>query len=260
VAEAPLERVTNPKLTGSDPPEWRPYPGVSLLYDDTAAAGSRGLALLTSPYADRGEPLYGALEHIGREAAGRFRAAQVGYVPLPSRTFHVTLCDGVHRGNHAQVAPAAINAVDAVFDNLPDSLLRPSPVLRLLADPELLWCVWTRPVTLRAGELCVLGSVLGVTVEPADDRSAASLDAHRVARDKLAARWDAWTGLSTQPWRPHVSLGYFANEEGGTHARERLLPGLRPLVGKRARTSSVTFSSASVYGYIDMAAFYRLAT
>lgn len=256
-----MVRITSTKLSGVDPPRWRPYPGISLLYDPPGCAALAGLEPLAGlPTARQREPgLYERLWGAARELAAAADAAGLALAPLPPATYHVTLCDGVNRGVLDRVHPEHREELAATLAALPDSLLWTGPVTRLLGDPEVRWRVWRDPVTLRAEGVAVRGHALVAALVPAGQRSRAALARHATARDELVERLAARLGVEVpQPWRPHVTLGYFANEDDAARARHTLIPGWQDTVRARTARAAVTFRSAAVHGFTDMASFWRL--
>lgn len=252
--------ITNPKVSGVAPLAWRPYPGLSVLYDHPASAALSGIEPLgaASPPGYGDQPLYRRLREVAEGIAGPTRPDEGGLCPLPRYAYHVTLCDAVNEGTRAHVHPEIRPEVERALDALPDSLLWASGVMRLLRDPELSWSVWSNPVTFRVEALSVWGHVLVANLGPADEASVAAQASHEAARSEFAARLHARLGVRTQAWRPHLSLGYFANEHAAARARDRLIPEWQDDVRARTEGLSVTFRSASLYAFTDMINFWRL--
>lgn len=256
-----MVHITTAKLRRVDPPEWAAYPGLSLLYDDPDSVALSGLEPLDarSWSVDRDKRLYDHLRTLTGELAASASWEPGTFCPLPRHTYHVTLCDGVNKGNLAHVPADVHDEVSRTLDGLPDSLLRPGVLRRLLADPEMAWCVWAWPISFCAEALVVWGHVLAARLVPADERSATARAAHERARADLAQRLRARLGVPVPAWRPHLSLGYFANERAAARASEEVLPRWQEHLRQRAGGLSVTFRSASVYGFTDMVSFWRLA-
>lgn len=255
----PDMRITNPKLCGVAPARWAPYVGVSLLYDDAGCASSHGLESLEglAARAFRDDELYRRLYGAVDELVSSAREESVELSPLPLYSYHVTLCDVVNRGNRSQVPHSYLRDVDETLDAMPDSLLRSNGLLRLLRDPELPWSVWRDPVSFRVAGLGVWGHALVARLVPTNTRSSAAKGRHEASREQFASRLDARLGLRVQAWRPHVTLGYLANSDDAAHVRSRFLGTWQDMMCARTTATSVTFVSASVYGFTDMASFWR---
>lgn len=254
-----MREITNPKLDGVAPPSWRRYPGVSVLYDDPGCAAVSGVERLEAlPRADDWDDrLYQQLAALAGELERSLAGEGVPLCLLPRGTYHVTLCDVVNEGSREQVAAALRQEVGATLDELPDSLLWPTTLLRLLADPELYWQVWRQPVSFRLERLEVRGQALVAALEPADERSAAAEAAHERCRAALAERVAARLGVPVPAWRPHVTLGYFPDGEGAARGGEAIA-GWQDAARARTRGLAATFTSAAVYGFTDMVSFWRL--
>jgi hypothetical protein len=252
-------RITNPKLDGVAPPSWRTYPGVSILYDAPGCAAVSGVERLDAlPRAgDGSDPLDRELSALAGELETGLGEEGVTLCPLPRRTYHVTLCDVVNQGSRKHVAAGLRQEVAATLDGLPDSLLWPTTLLRLLADPELYWQVWRQPLSFRVAGLEVRGQALVAALEPADERSAAAKAAHERSRAALADRLTARLGVALPEWRPHLTLGYFANDEAAGHASDAV-ERWQQRARERTDRLAATFRSAAVYGFTDMASFWRL--
>ncbi len=251
---------TNAKLSVVTPPAWRPYPGLSLLYDPPGCATLSGVEplerLTTTRHRD--DRLARRLLLVAEDIAAAVRRERVQVGLVPWRTYHVTLCDGVNEGNRTHVRADRRDEVDATLAGLPDSLAWSSRVLRLLRASELAWSVWTDPVTFGVEGVSVWGHALVARLAPADARSLTAAARHEAARVDFVAALNAHVGVQTQEWRPHVTLGYFGDQDDASLARDLLGPSWQDTVRERTGDVTVTFRSAAVYGFTDMVSFWRL--
>lgn len=247
----------NEKLAGPEP-TWGSFAGLSVLYDNPGTVLSPGLQRIDAlPVADEaGQQLYDALEQVVATLSdGPLRRR--GFCPLPRATYHVTVCDGVNDSVVTSVASPHRATVRDLLDDLPDSLLRPSLPAHLLRGCDLLPAVRATPCRLRVRELWIGQYVLAAGLEVADERSRRALGAHREARQRLAGQLRSVLGVSTQTWRPHVSLGYFTNLDEAAAARDALAGIADRVVGAGTDGLTATFRSASVYGFTDMVTYWR---
>lgn len=253
-----MANITTPKLSRASPPVWSPYPGVSVLYTDPGSAALSGIEPLeTSARARHGDlGLYDRLHDLAEEIDS---ARDVAFCKLPRHTYHVTLCDSVNQGTRSEVHREARDEITRTLHHLPDSLLWTTELLRLLRDRDLHWTVRSRPISFRVETLHVWGHVLVAGLEPADPASEAAKATHEACRADLVARLHTRLGVEVQAWRPHVTLGYFPNEDAAAQAREHELATWQERARERTGGVSVTFRSASVYGFTDMVSFWRLA-
>lgn len=101
---------------------------------------------------------------------------------------------------------------------------------------------WSRP--LNAG--------VGALLNPGKDLSSRRTELSEAARHVL--------GLSfSRGYSPHVSLGYFANREHGQVAEARIEHWTETF-REELKDSIVTYSSLDVYGFTDMASFFKVTT
>lgn len=243
--------ITNPKIA-SLAPTWRRHHGVSVLFDNPGTLPAPGVARLddiqvTDPAAQR---LYDELSAIRASLDRRFHVEH-GLCALPRSSFHVTVCDGPNERH-------AIASLAALLDGLPRSLERLPDDLSVLAHTRLLAAVARQPVTFTAGQLVVRGHVLAAALSPAGADDARTVQRISTARDDLVDALWARLRLPSQPWRPHVSLGYFPNRAAARAAGRALPDRLRTLPA--GSTSPITFTHAAVYGFTDMASYFRLET
>lgn len=255
-----MVKITNTKLSGIAPPVWKSYRGVSVLYDGPGCAALGGVEPLEelATARSRDDRLYRTLRTVADDLAADARSTGAELCLLPLRTYHVTLCDGVDEGARARARQDRRGEVGATLDELPDSLLWPNRVMRSLREPEIRWAVWQAPITFRVAGVGAWGHALVARLIPAGERSMAAKARHEAARSDLVASLRARLGVEVQPWRPHVTLGYFANHEDAARVRDELVPGWQGLVRARTEGATITFRSASVYGFTDMVSFWRL--
>ena len=242
--------VTNPKLA-SLAPTWARYRGVSLLFDNPGTRPPPGVVPLEAIPVERPEQqrLYDDL--AAEVADDDVLRARHGLCPLPRHSYHVTVCDGPNERDGRR-------PIAALLAGLPDSLHD------LAADPDLFPAADTvaeiavNPVTLVVSGVAVWGHVLAAQLAPAGAADRAALARVATARDALVAALWARLRLRVQQWRPHVSLGYFPNRDAAAAAAAALPARYASLPGRL--TAPITFSSAALHGFTDMASFHRLGT
>jgi hypothetical protein len=252
--------ITNGKLRSISPTVWTSYPGLSLIYDPPASGAIGGLQPLegvSRAAAAEEEDLYGPLSRLATQIQVDVRDLGTELCLLPRHTYHVTLVDGVNRGSRAQVRGDLRAAIDRTLGGLPDSLLWADPVMRTHRDEDLLWSVWSQPVTYAVDSLEVRGYALVAALRPADGASAAARDEHAIGRGLVASRLEERFGIGSTAWRPHVTLGYAPDHTAAERVRE-IVVHRQDDVRASTEGRSNTFRSASVYGFTDMVSFWRL--
>lgn len=249
--------ITNPKLRSVAPTVWRAFRGLSVLYDRPGATGSFGLERLERLPAghERHDRLYRALHGLALEFASSVGFDGVNLALVPRSAYHVTLCDALNDSNLARVPEERRPEASAVLEALPDSLLWSSRLVRLLRDPELPRSVWTDPVTYRVTGLEVRGNPLVAALDTVAGHEAAKAR-HESTRGTFASRLEAELDLPVQPWQPHVTLAYVANDGDAARTR-KAVAGWQETVRSRTDGLEVTFPSASLYGFTDMVSFWR---
>lgn len=256
----PAVQITTRKLASLAPPVWRAYAGLSVLYDDPGEPVRGGLQpLVSSSTAPPGDhDVYDRLADLAARIHDAAGGDDAGVGLLPRHAYHVTVCDGVHVGQRAHAHAHVRAELDAVLDGLPDSLLWHGALVRLLRAPELCDSVWAHPVRLGVDGLAVWGHAVVARLVPADERAAAALACHARDRGELAARLRDRVGVEPPEWHPHVTLAYAANHDAAARLRDEVLPAWDAHARERTAGRSVTFRSASLYGFTDMASFWRL--
>jgi hypothetical protein len=250
--------VTSRKLERATPPVWRPFSGLSLLYDPPGCNATSGVERLERVRADAvgDDRLLEGLARLAERAAGTLGAAGIEIALLPARTYHVTLCDGVNTANLDAVDTVARPAAAELLERLPDSLLWDDPLLDGLRTARALAEVRRWPVTVRATGLEVRGHALVVPLAPVDADAARALARHADARGELVDELGR-LGVRAPAWHPHVTLGYLERRpaEG---LPEGALPDPDAVVAATSG-ATLTLRTAAVYGFADMLTFWRLA-
>jgi hypothetical protein len=98
--------------------------------------------------------------------------------------------------------------------------------------------------------------VLVARLEPADIESRDEFGRIIADRNDLSVRFQEHFGFKITDYSPHVSLGYFANKEYA----ELATPQIDRWIGlceKEAGDLTVAFGSVSLYGFTDMATFFK---
>lgn len=249
--------ITNPKVAGLEP-RWAPFRGFSLLFEnpgDCLTPAGNLLRLACRVEADPELRLYRALaEGIRQTGCDR----RYSFCPLPHHSYHVTVWDGCNDGNLPEVCGAARPAFRSYVEALPGSLGNEAPFTGTIAASPLV----ARPdwgIRFRFSELVKWGdSVLVVRLAPADGESERALSELAADRKRLTARFREAYGIGPgDEYRPHVSLGYFANAALARGADPHV-PEWEDSLSVALEDVTVTFPRIALYGFTDMASFFRL--
>jgi hypothetical protein len=252
--------ITNPKVRGFIP-LWAPFRGVSLLFDNPAdpATTAEGRPALEAP--DDPACLYrrlaSALAEIGPDSLARRHL----FCPLPPSSYHVTVWDAVNAGNLARLPGHNRGAFSALLEGLPDSLEDAERVLEADRTTGLItgqqWDVGLRFARLSNWS----GVSIVAELAPVDAASEGVLRRLQWERGRVNGAFEARFGLATVDpcwFVPHVSLGYFANPACADVSPR--LEEWNALFERRTRGCRLRFRTISLYGFTDMARFFKRPT
>ena len=251
--------ITHPKIAAVGlHPRWTAFPGFSLLFDpsgDHLAPAVAGRRILQVHPDDPAVPFFQRLIQA-REALGlKELAERCGFCALPAASWHVTVWDGVNAKNVAGIDPSCRADFAALLAALPGSL--DSPLLDGIYDSE--------GMQGENGRICFRflrlsqwkNKVLAMELAP-DPASAQAFRELQARRQALNERFAAQYGI--QPagniLSPHITLGYFANPGHGARSLS-LIEAARAAFSEIMGGERLCFSGMSLYGFTDMASFYR---
>ena len=250
--------ITNEKVAGFVP-RWAGFRGFSILFDnpgDCLKSSGPFLHLACDVEGDAALGFYDALRGgLARLDPDLLTAAYL-FCPLPPPSYHVTVWDGANDGNKSSVAPDQRPALDSLLAGLPDALAQPHVMTApALASPLVRRQDWD--IEFRFDCLMIWGALVA-RLAPTE----ASQEAYAefvAERHRLNASYHEAFGIrASQNYTPHVSLGYFANREGAQTARP-CLSEWNALFAERMQGLTVTFMRAGLYGFTDMATFFKAA-
>ena len=252
--------ISNQKVAGFEP-RWAGFRGYSLLFDNPGdSLTSSGALFNLDNHVDTDAELcfYLALSDsitaIGREMLIRSYL----FCPLPPPSYHVTVWDGGNDANVAAVVPTHRAELEAQLKQLPSSLAQGNALTDLVLATPL--AVHKTEIAFRFDRLVKWGnSVLVAKLTPSDE-SQAQFEELVALRSSLSAEFAALTGLnSSKQYTPHVSLGYFANQEAAQQATP-CVESWSALMRERVGELCLSFRSLSLYGFTDMAHFFKVGT
>jgi hypothetical protein len=251
------KEITNPKIAGLEPC-WAPYRGFSLLFDnpgDSYVSDIEGLLRLYCKHDVRHE-LYAGMQAFLEEVDVAELQEQYLFCPLPFYSYHVTVWDGINDGNAARMPDRERSEISRFFDNLPHLLGTSNRYTEAAQKSPLVHKEWE--IDFVCSGLAIWSNIcLVALLSPKDYQAKRNL--YPIVRHR---------GFLNEPYRqafnlpmrdgysPHVTLGYFANQELAEGANPMLETWedefLRTVAGLR-----ITFSRISLYGFSDMATFLK---
>jgi len=177
--------------------------------------------------------------------------------PLPSYSYHVTVWDGLNDDSVQNVLPSYRLKLESLLRNLPDSLLTEDEFTSAIhCSPLFTGSDWF--MTFKFDKLAKWGNqVLVARLMPADQETEKGFRRIVNEREALSARFREQFEVEMRSgYTPHVTLGYFANEEYAELATpevDRWTELAREIVGHR----TITFDSIDLYGFVDMVTFFK---
>lgn len=250
--------ISNQKIAGFEP-RWADFRGYSLLFnnpgDSLTPSGAR-LDLDNPVDTDPDLGFYRALNNsitaFGREMLIRSYL----FCPLPPPSYHVTVWDGCNAANVADVVPLHRTALEAQLKYLPSSLAQNN----VLTDHVLASALadYKFDITFCFDRLMKWGNNVLVAKLMPSEESQAQFQELVIRRSSLSAEFAALTGLNpSKQYTPHVSLGYFANQEAAQQAT-LCVDAWSAIVREQVGEQCLRFNSLSLYGFTDMAHFFKL--
>lgn len=254
--------ITQNKVAGFEP-RWARFLGFSVLFDNPGASTSRYEGLLNimcAPELDGDLDLYFRLAKTISDIGRDLLTTTFLFCPLPPSSYHVTVWDGINVGNESQLPESLGMEWSPFLRGIPKTLHSPPATMRVVEDSSLLNTNF-RDIVFRFDQLAIwVDEVLVARLAPVDEASAQRLHEISEARALLAKWAKSEFGINTFPeYSPHVSLGYFANREHGQLAHPHLGDWTERF-RKNLANSVLTFSSMAVYGFTDMARYYKKDT
>ena len=250
--------ITNDKVAGFTP-RWQTFRGFSILFDnpgDCLTASGLCLHLVGDVDTDGALGFYKALRDSLACLDPDLLTATYLFCPLPPPSYHVTVWDGANDGNASFVVSDKRPALERLLAGLPDTLALPQEITApAFHSPLVRRRDWD--IEFRFDRLAIRGALVArlSPTQASEEAFAAFVDERHRLNDFIhetfgIAAYDDYT--------PHVSLGYFGSREGAQSARP-CLRDWNALFAERMEGRTITFSQASLYGFTDMATFFRTA-
>lgn len=247
--------ITNSKVAGFLP-RWAAFRGFTLLFDNPGEsfAVKDGLQFVDC---DKTSPFYGGLATGLQEIEPDTLVKRYLFCPLPYASYHVTAFDGINESNITAVSQNHRSDWENFLHDLPLSI-QEQPLLDAIKASDLITASW--PIPFQFAQLELWGaSSLVATLKPQDHHANSLLQRLTLARERFAQQFE--TEFHVRPgehFAPHVTLGYFANRTLAQQAEAevddwngRFAPFMQDL--------SIEFQTISLYGFLDMATFFREA-
>lgn len=255
-------KITNRKVAAFDV-RWAPFQGFSILFNNPGNNCFRQrhhdvFDLVNDVHHDSSLTFYKIL----RESIARLDVDSLTnrflFCPLPPTSYHVTLWGGLNCKNITGINPEHRSMVENWLFTLPDSFINTPKEIIELAEMSSLCTKRDWNVNFRFNGLSVWSdSVLSATLRP-DDNSISKFDElveeRRQLNEKYHDRFHVFT--DSDSYKPHISLGYFANEESAQKTAEFLEQWNVSFV-EALQDQILSFNNASIFGLTDMITFFK---
>jgi 2'-5' RNA ligase superfamily protein len=230
--------VTNPRLASRHPVRWAAFRGITILFDNSADG-------LSSDAID----FYDGLEGFMDQNAAELEA--FGLCRLPRSTYHVTLLDLVNEDN-VDGATSQREGLRQLLVDLPQSSHAAAAFLELIDADAMLKNAWP-PVAFAFDVLAIWSNAVLVARLRLDGAEDTVVGLRTEVNRRMLARCGIQASAT---YRPHVTLGYFADVPVAVAAHEKLA-GWTVSAGMQVGELRVHFQSASLYGFTTLVDFFR---
>lgn len=251
--------ITNPKILGFTP-QWSQFRGFSILFDNPSDRllpldENKELKLLSCDIETEELRLYKSLY----QTITLFTDMKNSYLfcPLPSHSYHVTLWDGVNEANVQAVSRIHRFKAEDLLEDLPHTFLKEYEFF--CTEDQPLNINMKEPITFQFDKLRKWGnSVLVASLRPVNSQSQTLLHKIEKERKHLIEKYKGHFGLKTckYSYTPHVSLGYFANKELA-ELTTSMIDSWNEHFLTNTKGQTITFTSNSLYGFNNMATFFK---
>jgi hypothetical protein len=178
---------------------------------------------------------------------------------LPSSTYHVTVWDGVNKGNMERLGPDGKRQFEEYFANGIEGVVRSWPPFSECSGYTGAFDGIER-IRLRYRGLRARGStvlVVELEVDPDDQQGLEVLKEIQLRRQRLDETFANFGKPENYLLRPHVAIGYFADSNLGTGALFQYMDAWMAEFDRILRGSTIEFSDISLYAFMDMVTYFR---
>ena len=178
------------------------------------------------------------------------------FCPLPPNTYHVTVWDGLNDGNADQIQAEQYDGLLNFLVGLPDSLREDELFAHAVRNSALL-DMEDLSITFRFGKLVNWDNVVILCKPEIIDGDRDVFNKIVDERKILANIYRERFGISLdQVWFPHITLGYFANQEAGSKTLKHI-ESWSDRFKEKMDGLTITYKKIGLYGFTDMATFIK---
>jgi len=235
------------------------FPGYSILFDppnssDLQLKGTNFLSLHCGA-----NDFYQALkDSLATLSDVRALCAAGDFFPLPLFSYHVTIWNGLNYDNLQKVKGTPQSGVEDFLFTLPESLRNPPSFVDLALQSPLV--TENLDITFQFDRLAVgrNARVLKANLKVVAEEEDSTYDKIKGYQRQLRNDFEKKFGVKDYGFDPHISLGYFSNYDISEDAKSKVKQWSDDF-GNRMGTRTITYTTASLYGFRDMVNFYKRA-
>ena len=245
-------------------PIWQPFPGFSFLFDNPGKSLSvnNGYVKIEVDYGalnQRDLDLYTNIAKAVEIIDPTALAQLFQFFALPSSTYHVTVWDGVNKGNMKWLGDESKKVFEECFAAGVASVLRAWPPFKG-AREYASWFRGTDPIRLYYNGLRARGTtvlVVELTPDPMDKASVQALADIRKRRAELDSYFTNYGKPENHSLIPHVAVGYFANSDLGRSAMFQQMDTWMAAFDEKLRGCYIEFQTIDLYAFVDMVTYFK---
>ncbi len=263
--------------TGSDPgkikvlpdppvyvpqPLWQPFPGFSFLFDNPGASlqrHERHELLHVGEDCIKNIDLYEKITEAVKRIDPAALAQRFLFFALPSNTYHVTVWDGVNKGNVERLDPDSRRQFDHCFAQGIDGVIRNWPPFDECSDYpgvfDSIGSIRFRYKGLRSRGSTVL--VVDLEADQDDDESCRVLEEIIERRQHLDEMFANYGKPENYMLRPHVAIGYFSDSHLGGKALYQHMDTWMSVFDQVVKGSVIEFGNISLYAFLNMITYFK---
>ena len=260
-----MVEVTNSKIKSfkSKPEakwEWNDFRGFSLLFDNPGGSYKEledDLLKKEVNLEKREGELYKILHNSLKKIDLKSLIHNYSFCPLPYQSYHVTVWDGLNDYNCKDIKKNYQSNLRNFLDKLPESLANDTTFTGEANKSLLTNRQWD--IKFKIDEVVKWDNITIVTkLKPADPESKEKIQILKKQRIELYKTYGKKFNLGVKKrYQPHITLGYFSNKNLAEEITSQVKK-LNKLIINKACDITIKYPGVSLYGFTDMATFYKL--
>jgi len=250
-------QISNPKIKALSP-IWALFRGFSLLFDNPGGGytPSRAGLLKLDCLPNDSLELYTCLENYTQKISMPQMREEYHFCPLPFYSYHVTVWDGLNDSNSGELQDDDRDMLVMYLENLPNLLHTLNKFTHNAYRSPLVQEAWNMRFKCTGLAKWANESLVAL-LGACDQQTNAALKRMINYRDALNDRYSE--NFSISMWTsyfPHVTLGYFANQERAEKA-SLLIDEWNAMLLEVTAGIEIAFNEISLYGFDDMVSYYK---